>query len=157
MLIDGGADGTGAVIGAFYAVFNTLRYGFLESVYASALEVEFRERGIAYIREMPLVVEYKGRAIGLYRADFFIGGRLVVEVKATIKITDADKNRIDSGRSFFGDWMHAIKFCYERTPLLEQEPWKRDLMFSFAALALVGFSLDKWDRRSKRIVLSDRR
>ena len=74
-----------------------------------------------------------------------------------VEITDADTNRIDSGKSFFGDWMHAIEFCYERTPLLEQEPWKRDLMFSFAALALVGFSLDKWDRRSKRIVLSDRR
>jgi hypothetical protein len=93
-MIDGEADGTGAVIGAFYAVYNVLRYGFLESVYASALEVEFRERGISYIREMPLRVEYKGRAIGSFRADFFIEGRLVVEVKATTKIGDVDKRQL---------------------------------------------------------------
>jgi hypothetical protein len=64
-----------------------------------------------------------------------------------VEITDADKNRVDSGKSFFGDWMHAIKFCYARTPLLEQEPWKSDLMISFAALALLGFGLDAWGRR----------
>jgi GxxExxY protein len=93
-MIDGVADGTGAVIGAFYAVYNTLRYGFLESVYASALEVEFQERGIHYIREMPLVVDYKGRAVGSYRADFFVNGRLVVELKATSKITQADQRQL---------------------------------------------------------------
>lgn len=93
-MIDGEADGTGGVIGAFYSVYNALRYGFLESVYSSALEVEFRERGIMYVREMPLVVEYKGRPIGSYRADFLVGGRLVVEVKATIKIIDADKRQL---------------------------------------------------------------
>ena len=94
MLIDGVADGTGAVIGAFYAVYNTLRYGFLESVYASALEIEFRERRINYIREMPLVVDYKGRSIGSYRADFFVDGRLVVEVKATNKLADTDRRQL---------------------------------------------------------------
>jgi GxxExxY protein len=94
MIIDGIADGTGAVIGAFYAVYNALRYGFLESVYAGALEIEFRERGIQYIREMPLVVEYKGRPVGSYRADFFIEGRLVVEVKATSKLADTDKRQL---------------------------------------------------------------
>ena len=94
MIIDGIADGTGAVIGAFYAVYNSLRYGFLESVYCSALEIEFSERGIRYIREMPLVVEYKGRSVGSYRADFFVNGRLVVEVKATSKLADTDKRQL---------------------------------------------------------------
>ena len=93
-MIDGVADGTGAVIGAFYAVYNGLRYGFLESVYANALEIEFQERGIDYVREMPLVVCYKGRSVGSYRADFFVTGRLVVEVKATNKIADADRRQL---------------------------------------------------------------
>ena len=94
MLIDGVADGTGAVIGAFYAVYNALRYGFLESVYAGALEVEFRERGVEYVREMPLFVYYKRRAVGSYRADFFIEGRLVVEIKATNKVADSDRRQL---------------------------------------------------------------
>ena len=93
-MIDGVADGTGAVIGAFYAVYNAVRYGFPESVYAGALEIEFRERGVNYIREMPLFVYYKGRAVGSYRADFFVEGRLVVEVKATNKITQSDQRQL---------------------------------------------------------------
>src|SRR5215207_2986679 len=38
-------DLTGSVIGAFYDVYNTLGFGFLEHVYAMALEREFRSRG----------------------------------------------------------------------------------------------------------------
>ncbi len=74
-----------------------------------------------------------------------------------VEITAADKNRIDSGKSFFGDWMHAIKFCYQRTPVLGQEPWKRDLLVGFACVAVLGFTLDNVERRRKRNALADRR
>lgn len=40
-------DLTGTVIGGFYAVYNALRCGFLENVYASALSLELRRRGFA--------------------------------------------------------------------------------------------------------------
>ena len=36
---------THAVIGAFYEVYNTLGFGFLESIYAAALERELAARG----------------------------------------------------------------------------------------------------------------
>ena len=87
-------DGTAEIIGAFYAVYNELRYGFLESVYAGALEVEFRERGISYIREHSLEGRYKNRVVGMYRADFLIGGQVVVEVKATRQLCDADRRQL---------------------------------------------------------------
>ena len=41
---------TGEVIGAFYEIYNELGFGFLESVYSSALEIEFRDRRIPYVR-----------------------------------------------------------------------------------------------------------
>ena len=91
-LIDG--DITAAVIGAFYAVYNELRYGFLESVYAGALEVEFRERGISYVREHPLEVRYKNNVVGMYRADLMVAARVVVEVKASRCLVDADKRQL---------------------------------------------------------------
>ena len=53
-LING--DVTGQVIGAFYDVYNELRYGFLEKVYAGALEVELQNRKVPYVRELPLDV-----------------------------------------------------------------------------------------------------
>ncbi len=91
-LTDG--DVTGAVIGAFYSVYNELRYGFLESVYANALEWEFRERGIPHVREHPLEVQYKNHLVGIYRADFLVAARVVVEVKASRCLVDADKRQL---------------------------------------------------------------
>ena len=88
------ADGTKEIIGAFYAVYNELRYGFLESVYANALEWEFRERSISYVREHPLEVRYKNRLVGMYRADFLVAARVVVEVKASRCLVDADKRQL---------------------------------------------------------------
>ena len=87
-------DGTNEIIGAFYAVYNELRYGFLESVYASALEIEFLERRISYVREHSLEVRYKGRIVGMYRADFLVDARVIVEVKASRCLVDADKRQL---------------------------------------------------------------
>jgi GxxExxY protein len=43
---------THSVIGAFFAVHNELGFGFLENVYASALDIELREHGHATAREI---------------------------------------------------------------------------------------------------------
>jgi len=43
---------TREVIGAFYKVYNTLGYGFLESVYSRALFIELRLRGLRVEREV---------------------------------------------------------------------------------------------------------
>ena len=85
---------TGEVIGAFYEIYNELGFGFLESVYSSALEIEFRDRRIPYVRELPLEVIYKGRVASMSRADFLVDGKLVVEVKATRRIGEADKDQL---------------------------------------------------------------
>ena len=87
-------DGTGDVIGAFYSVYNALRHGFPESAYCGALEVEFGERCIPYTRELPLEVVYKGRVVGFYRADFVVHGTVIVEVKATRAVADADRRQL---------------------------------------------------------------
>ena len=44
------SDLTRSVIGAFFAVYNNLRWGFLEAVYAGALAIELEERGIPFRR-----------------------------------------------------------------------------------------------------------
>jgi GxxExxY protein len=88
------SDVTDSILGAFYAVYNELRYGYLEAVYSSALEVEFQRRRVPYVREMLLAVKYKGHGVGLYRADFLVAGCVVVEVKATRQLGDADKRQL---------------------------------------------------------------
>ncbi|CAN5543180.1 GxxExxY protein [soil metagenome] len=91
-LIHGGI--TDAILGGFYAVYNELRYGYLEAVYARALEVELNRRKVPHVREMALDVRYKGIVVGVYRADFLVAGRVVVEVKATRQIGDADRKQL---------------------------------------------------------------
>ena len=85
---------TDSILGAFYAVYNELRYGYLEAVYCNALEVEFKRRRVPHVREMLLAVMYKGHRVGLYRADFLVEGCVVVEVKATRQLGDADKRQL---------------------------------------------------------------
>jgi GxxExxY protein len=50
-----------SVIGAFYEVYNTLGFGFLEHIYIMALERELRNRGHQVRREVGVCVMYKGR------------------------------------------------------------------------------------------------
>lgn len=85
---------TEQVIGAFFEVYRILRHGYLESTYAGAMALEMAERGIDFVREARLHVMYKGRVAGVYRPDFLIDGRLIVELKATRTIVDADKRQI---------------------------------------------------------------
>jgi GxxExxY protein len=75
-------DITQRIIGVFFQVYNELGYGFLESVYVEALAGALRQSGLRIDREVPLAVRFRGRVVGRFRADFVIGGRVLVEVKA---------------------------------------------------------------------------
>lgn len=49
------------VIGAFYAVYNSLGSGFSERFYHKALIVELTRRGLNVESEKPIHVHYQGR------------------------------------------------------------------------------------------------
>lgn len=84
----------GRVIGAFYEVYNVLGYGHLEAVYANALGFELTRRGIAFEREVQLVVRYNGLVVGIYRADYVVERALVLELKATVLLSAADRAQL---------------------------------------------------------------
>lgn len=69
------------IIGAAYEVHNELGRGFLEKVYENALAQELRAQGLDVEAQAPIPVEYKGESIGLYYADLFVDGKIIVEVK----------------------------------------------------------------------------
>lgn len=77
---------TRSVIGAFFDVYNTLRFGFTEHIYAEALEYELRAHGLGVGREILVPVMYKGLQLGLQRLDMVVEDRVVVETKATVKL-----------------------------------------------------------------------
>ena len=79
------------IIGACMEVHKKLGSGFLESVYAEALEIEFRNSNIPYEKEKKLPVFYDDKPLNKYfRADFVCYNSIIIELKATKFLIDAD-------------------------------------------------------------------
>ena len=72
-----------SVIGAFFEVYNTLGFGFLEHVYIKAMEYELLARGHRVGRERSVAVYYKGHELCWQRLDMVVDDRLLVEIKST--------------------------------------------------------------------------
>ena len=75
-------DVTEQVIAAFYQVYNTLGWGFLEKVYENALVIELRKRGLRVDPQARIDVFYDGFRVGEYFADILVEGCVVAELKA---------------------------------------------------------------------------
>jgi len=77
---------TQSAIGAFYAVHNTLGFGFLESIYVRAMQVELEYRGHRVAREVPITIVYRGVEVGRHRLDLVVDDKLVLESKSSEKL-----------------------------------------------------------------------
>ena len=83
------------IIGACMEVHNTLGCGFLEAVYQEALAIEFEKRGIPYIREAELKIEYKGIILSKkYNADFICYDKIIVETKALSELASTHQSQV---------------------------------------------------------------
>lgn len=84
------------IVGSFFAVYNELRYGFVESLYARALEIALRERGLRIDREFPIVVTFRGEQIGFHRIDMLVERRVIVELKSTERLPESARRQLRS-------------------------------------------------------------
>jgi hypothetical protein len=79
-------DITELIIQAFYTVYNTLGYGFLEKVYQNAPSTGSGQRG---------------QVVGEYFADLLVAGVVLVEIKAVRTLApehEAQLSRASAGR-----------------------------------------------------------
>jgi GxxExxY protein len=75
------------IIGAAIEVHRHLGPGLLESAYEDCLAYEFLQREIPFERQQPIPVVYKEIKLETgFRADFLVGGLVIVELKATEKL-----------------------------------------------------------------------
>jgi len=74
-------DITDLIIKAFYNVYNTLGYGFLEKVYENAMMIELRKLGLTARRQVPIKVFYEAEIVGEYFADVIVEENIILELK----------------------------------------------------------------------------
>jgi GxxExxY protein len=85
---------TGKIIKAFYTVYNTLGYGFLEKVYENAMFVELREMNLDVIKQAPIKVFYKGQEVGEYFADLIVENSVIIELKSAENLSKANESQL---------------------------------------------------------------
>lgn len=73
---------TGKILQAFYKVYNTLGYGFLEKVYENAMLIELRKMGLNCTNQIPIKVYFENQIVGNYFADIWVEEKVIVELKA---------------------------------------------------------------------------
>ncbi len=81
-----------AIVGAAMEVYNVLGPGFLEAVYHEAMKIELTARGIPFESPKNPKIFYKGQELEKeYIADFVAYEKIIVELKSTKNIVEADK------------------------------------------------------------------
>ena len=85
---------TEKIIQAFYKVYNTLGYGFLERVYLNALFMELVSMGYKVEKEKKILVYYFGKVVGDYNADLIVEEVIAVELKAIEALTENNEHQL---------------------------------------------------------------
>lgn len=75
-------DITEKIIRAYYNVYNTLGYGFLEKVYENAMMIELKAMGLNCVKQNPISVYFKENCVGEYFADIIVEDCVIIELKA---------------------------------------------------------------------------
>ena len=85
---------TEQIIKAFYTVYNTLGYGFLEKVYENAMYFELLEMGYKVDRQKRVLVYYKEHIVGDYSSDLTVEEVVICELKTHEKLSEDNENQL---------------------------------------------------------------
>ena len=83
-------DESYTIIGICMEVHRELGIGFNEIVYKDALEIEFKNKEIPYVREKGFQAMYKGNPLKdrAFYVDFFVYDKIILEIKAKNAIVE---------------------------------------------------------------------
>ena len=80
-----------------FETYNTLKSGYLESVYEAALEYELLQVGFSVSRQVRIPVFYKGVELKKdFYADMIVDGRIILELKAVSSLNQAHERQLVS-------------------------------------------------------------
>jgi GxxExxY protein len=77
---------TQKIIGCAYRVYNTMGFGFLESVYEKCLLIEMGNAGLNVKTQVAIPVKYAGHNVGDFSADLVVEEKVIVELKSVQRL-----------------------------------------------------------------------
>lgn len=85
------------IMGAVFEVYRRKGCGFHESVYQECLEIEMGFRGIPFVAQKRIPLEYKGRVLkNTWCCDLLCFDRILIELKAVSHLADEHRAQIQN-------------------------------------------------------------
>ncbi len=88
------AEITDKIISAFYIVYNTLGYGFLEKVYENSLVIELKQAGLNVLQQQNIRVYYENQVVGDYFADIIVNDQVILEIKTAEGLREENRAQL---------------------------------------------------------------
>jgi GxxExxY protein len=85
---------TEEILRAFYAVYNELGCGFLESVYEKAMWLALAQANVPAEAQSRVTVWFREHSVGEFRADLIVQGKVLVELKCAKGIDPAHEAQV---------------------------------------------------------------
>lgn len=82
------------VLGAALEIHRVLGPGYRENFYRKAMCVELQARRLAFEKERPVEVHYRGTLLGTHRIDLIAQGLVIVELKAVERLDPVHRNQV---------------------------------------------------------------
>lgn len=83
------------ILGACFEVYKDKGSGFLEAPYQECMEIELELRGVPFVAQQSLPLEYKGRRLkSTYQPDLVVYDKVIVELKAVTKLADEHRAQV---------------------------------------------------------------
>jgi GxxExxY protein len=79
-----------------FDIHNAIGPGFTENIYETAFAYELTSRKVAFEQQKPITVPYKNTVLGIYRLDFVIDQKIIVELKAVNALDTIFKQQVVS-------------------------------------------------------------
>jgi len=73
---------TEKIIGCCFKVHSELGPGFVERIYANALQYQLKFENLSFIAEKEFNVNFKDQFVGKFRCDLFVENKVIVELKS---------------------------------------------------------------------------
>lgn len=77
---------TEKIIGCAFRVYNTMGFGFLESVYEKCLLIELKQIGLRVEAQHPVSVYYRRELAGVFVADVIVEDLVILELKSVHQV-----------------------------------------------------------------------